>query len=148
MKKYYPVGIDLTEIKILVIGGGRIAERKIKKLLQYEGAVVVISPKITPALQSLNQQKRISFCRKKYSPNMLKKGTITFAATDSPRINSQIARDAKKKGVWINVVKPGNLSTFILPATTIFKNCEVSISTNGTSPKLAKQVKQKIEQLA
>ncbi|MCM8775068.1 MAG: bifunctional precorrin-2 dehydrogenase/sirohydrochlorin ferrochelatase [Candidatus Omnitrophica bacterium] len=144
-KRYYPISLRLTGQKCLVVGGGLVATRKVRKLLQFGAAVRVLSPRMTEPLKLLAEQKKISWTPRKFFEGALKETRLVFAATNDIRVNQQIARAATQRKIWVNVANPGPCSTFIVPAVLKRKNYTLAISTDGRSPREAKRLRGRLE---
>ena len=144
-KRYYPVGLDVNGKECLAVGGGRVAERKVKRLLEYGARITVVSPTLTPLLERWFGQGLFLFRQKKFSKNMIRKQCLVFALTDDLPLNRRIAREAQKKKILVNVAKPGKASSFILPSVLRRPSYSVAVSTEGRSPARAKKIRKKIE---
>ena len=147
LKRYYPVGLDVTGKECLVVGGGRVAERKVKRLLEYRAKVTVVSPSLTSSLQRWARRGSFLYQKKNFSKNMIRKQSLIFALTDDLPLNCRIALEAQKKKILVNVAKPGKASSFILPAVLHRPSFSVAVSTEGRSPSRAKKIREKIEAL-
>lgn len=144
-KSYYPLALDLDGKRCLVVGGGRVAERKVKRLLEYGAKVELVSPSLTPALEQWAREGRFQCRRGRFSGRYLKKQTLLFAVTDDVSLNQRIVKTAGKKGILVNCAKPGNASGFIVPAVVKRGSFTVAISTDGRSPKKARALRRKLE---
>lgn len=129
----------------MVIGGGLVAERKVRGLLSAGGAVRVVSPVVTSGLASLAQQHTIDWCQKTYSRADLDGALLVFAATDNPSVQQSICHDARLGGVLINVGDAPQACDFQVPATLRRGELILSVSTNGTSPAVAAMVRRRLE---
>jgi len=145
MPRYYPVCLDLEGKCCLVVGGGKIAERKIVSLLDYGAKVRVVSPKVTPEIADLLRQGRIWYEEREFQAGDLAGVFLVIAATNIDQINQGIAREAQRRGILINVVDAPADSTFILPAVLKRGDLAISISTGGKSPALARKMRQDME---
>ena len=145
MSRYYPICLDLYKKKCLVIGGGKVAERKTLSLLEHNGIVTLVSPKITPQINRLVQEGKINYYEKEFQPKDLEGAFLVIAATNNNKINKIIAQEAQNRGVLINVVDKPSDSTFILPAVVKRGNLMISISTEGKSPAFARKMKEDLE---
>lgn len=139
---YYPVGLNLRGRVCVVVGGGRVAARKIQKLLAAGAQVKVISPALDPSIQDLKNAGAISHFPRTYQTGDLQHAFLAIAATDSREVNRKVYEEAAKAGVLINVVDNPDLCSFIVPATLQRGNLQVSISTSGTDPAGAKHMKE------
>ena len=145
MKKYYPVMLDITGKKCVIIGGGKVASRKAASLITYGAEITVISKEICPEIKELLKQGLISRESKNYYKDCLKNAYIVFAATDNPEINQLIASDAKNLNISANIADAPELCSFMVPAKLEQGDLTIAISTNGKSPGLAKKIRQDLE---
>jgi len=88
--KFYPIHVDLKDKPCLVVGGGRVAERKIKKLCLAGAAVTVISKDFTPAIEQLQQAKKIIILSRSYQSSDMEGCFLVFAATNNQTVNLQV----------------------------------------------------------
>ncbi len=142
MSGYYPVNLKIKNKKCVVVGGGKVAERKIKFLLEKGALVTVISPKITSLLEELWRATKVNYLPVVYSPSSLKNAFLVIAATDDRAINSRVAENANQLGILVNVVDSPAESSFIMPAILSRGDLTIAISTAGKSPALARKIKE------
>ena len=126
----------------MVIGGGRIAESKIIQLQAAGAAVSVISPEVTPAIEESAQDGRLDWQAREYKPGDLDGVFLGIAATNQREVNQQIYSEAERKGVLLNVVDDPERCTFIAPSIVERGSVTVAISTGGTSPALARKLRE------
>lgn len=143
---YYPIFLNIRGRKCVVVGGGKVAFRKVKVLLEHGANVEVISPDLCPELNELAEAKAISVFRQNYEPRVLKGAFIAIAATNKKDINQKVADEARKQGVLVNVVDNLGLSDFIVPSYFHRGDLTIAVSTTGTSPALARKIRGKLEQ--
>jgi precorrin-2 dehydrogenase/sirohydrochlorin ferrochelatase len=143
--KYYPVFFDLREKICLVVGGGGVAERKVRRLLECDAAVRVVGECLSGGLQTLQKEGRIQCQVGRYSPSCLDGAFMVICATDDRAVNEQVMQDCRKRGIPINVVDDPERCDFILPAIAEQGDLSVAISTAGKSPALAKRLRQELE---
>jgi siroheme synthase-like protein len=143
---YYPVCLNVINKSCLIVGGGKVAERKVLSLLDAGGLIKVVSPKVTSELARLAEQGKVSWIKREYRKSDLKQVYLVIAATDKKRLNCQISQDARRKGVLVNVVDEPELSDFITPAVVKRGKLIISVSTSGTCPALARWIKQELEE--
>ncbi|MBM3252843.1 MAG: bifunctional precorrin-2 dehydrogenase/sirohydrochlorin ferrochelatase [Candidatus Omnitrophica bacterium] len=143
---FLPISLNVTKKRCLVIGGGSVAQEKIKRLLKFKVPITLISPEITATLKRLARKRLIDFRRAYYKKGFIKKGDIVFAATSSKALNRRISKDAKAKGAFVNAVDSKNYSTFIMPAIYKRRNITVAVSTSAMSPALAKRLRDRIKE--
>ncbi|MEW6607740.1 MAG: bifunctional precorrin-2 dehydrogenase/sirohydrochlorin ferrochelatase [bacterium] len=141
---YYPICLNLKNKKCLVVGGGKVALRKVKSLVEAQAKVTVISPKFSTLFKEL--ENKITCLKEKYNSNHIKKDTfLVIAATNDKQFNAKIARDANKLNLLINVVDSPEMCNFIVPAIMVRGDLIISVSTSGKSPALARKIKEDLE---
>ncbi len=145
--KYFPINLDLKGKKCLVIGGGRVSERRALSLLECEAQVTIISPRITPRLKSLLVKGKINYKRRAYKPEDVRGAYLVIASTDNHKLNRQIGNQAKKVGALANIVSDPSLSDFTVPGILRRGDLLVTISTSGASPALSKRLKIELENI-
>jgi precorrin-2 dehydrogenase/sirohydrochlorin ferrochelatase len=142
MTRYYPVSLDVRGKTCLVVGGGEVAVRKVRSLLDAGASVVVVAPDIRAKLRSL---EGVEFRERAFRDTDLHGAFLVVVATDDPVLNRGVARDAADLGCLVNVVDCPALSNFIVPATLRRGELAISISTGGASPALARQIRENLE---
>jgi precorrin-2 dehydrogenase/sirohydrochlorin ferrochelatase len=146
MPKYYPMMVDLTGRRCLVVGGGRVAERKVALLIECEANVEVVSPAITPKLAALASTGAIRLARRAVRSEDLPGAFLIFVATDDPEINQAVATEAREAGSLVNVSDAPESCGFLVPSVVRRGDLTISISTGGGSPALAKRIRQKLDE--
>lgn len=139
---YYPVFLNLKGKKAVVVGGGRIAERKVLTLIKAGADVTVISPRLTERLRKQKEFGHMRHISRAYRPGDLKDSFLVIAATDSPDVNSRVA--VETPGL-LNVVDVPMECNFIAPSIVQRGPLVFAISTGGTSPAFAKAVRKELE---
>lgn len=142
---YYPIFLNIQAKKCIVVGGGQVALRKVKILLECGANVVVISPLLHRDLTRLAKDKPIRLIQRDYEHGDLKGAALVVAATDREAINEGIAGEAKGRGILVNVVDNLELSDFIIPSFFRRKDLTVAVSTAGRSPALARKIRTVLE---
>lgn len=140
MASYIPILLDCEELPCLVVGGGMIAERKTRALLEVNAMITIISPQLTQGLFMLYETNRIL-----WKPRVFDEGDtvgywLVYAATDHEVVNLQVAEEAKSNGIPINVASHGDVSTFINPAVMRRGRLTIAVSTEGAGPTVAKSL--------
>jgi precorrin-2 dehydrogenase / sirohydrochlorin ferrochelatase len=145
-KAYYPVYLDLVDRPCVVIGGGRVAERKVETLLKYGADVTVISPEVTPAIEEFVEADRVIVERRGYVRGDLTGAFVVICATDSEEINRAVYSEAEECGVLVNVVDVPPLCNFIVPSIVRRGGLQIAISTGGAAPAVAKRVRKRLQE--
>src|SRR5690349_4133870 len=113
---FYPVYLSLKGRRIVVVGGGEVAERKIDSLLETGASVIVISPEVTARIASLARQNRIEVTNRAYAPGDCAGAALVFAATGDAEISRAIHEEATTLGIFVNTADQPAFCTFIMPA--------------------------------
>lgn len=140
MERLYPLMVDLSGRAAVVIGGGRVATRKVNHLLEAGARVTVVAPELTATLTSAVEAGRIGWKPQRFSPDVLGDAWVVVAATDDARVNAQVAQ-AAGEGRLVNVVDRPELGNCHFPAYLRRGRLTLAVSTGGASPQLAKQIR-------
>jgi len=141
---YYPAFLDISGKKVVVVGGGTIAERKVLALLKAGAVVTVVSPALTPRLSREKEKNAIRHVGRGYRRGDLKGSFLVIAATHTPAVNSRVARDAPSP---VNVVDVPKECTFIAPSVVRRGPLTIAISTGGKSPAFSKTIRKDLEKV-
>ncbi len=142
--KYYPIFLNLRNKHSVIIGGGDVALRKVKDLLEAGAFVKIISPHFHEELQLLNNQN-LQRIQREYREGDLKGAALVFSATDDPETNRRVFVEAEDRGIFINSVDDPEHCSFIVPSSFARGNLIVAISTSGASPALAAKIRRNLE---
>jgi precorrin-2 dehydrogenase/sirohydrochlorin ferrochelatase len=145
--KYYPLFLDITDRRCVVVGGGDVAERKVGRLLDFGARVVVVGKALTPGLEMMKQEGRINHIAADYDQTLIDDAFLVIGATDRDDVNANISRDGKKKGILVNIVDDPDKCDFILPSLLKQGDLLIAVSTGGKSPALAKKLREEMEQI-
>lgn len=135
--KYYPIFLDLTNQSAVVIGGGRVALRKTRGLLEAGAVVTAVSPAWDPAFEVLP----VTRVTRPFEDADLEGARLVFAATNDREVNHRVAELAKAKGIFANIADAPAECGFVVPARVQHGNVQIAISTGGESPSLAAQLR-------
>jgi precorrin-2 dehydrogenase/sirohydrochlorin ferrochelatase len=141
----YPVSLDISDLLCVVVGGGKVAERKVLSLLEAGAQVRLISPQLTEALHKLAVAGRIDWLARYFQSGDLSDALLVFAATDNRQVNEAVAREATAAGKLVNVADAPELCSFQVPAVLHQGDLSIAVSTNGKSPALAARIKKQLE---
>jgi precorrin-2 dehydrogenase/sirohydrochlorin ferrochelatase len=136
----YPVVLDLTDVPVLMVGGGQIASRKAAGLLTAGARVTVVAPMVLPDLAGQVHEVR----ERQYSPSDLEGHRLVMTATDDPAVNAAVGSDATAAGVWVNSADDPENCSFILPAVARRGSVVIAVGTDGSSPALARHLRDRI----
>ena len=138
---YFPMFVNLTDSKCLVVGGGNVAYRKIKVLLDFEAYVYVVAKDINEIRALAKSVDRIFLEEREFSPTDLKDKTLVVAATSDNTLNSQISSLCKTEKIPVNVVDCSQLGSFIFPSYLKEQNLVGAFSSSGNSPVLTQMLR-------
>ncbi|QNK60015.1 bifunctional precorrin-2 dehydrogenase/sirohydrochlorin ferrochelatase [Paenibacillus sp. PAMC21692] len=143
---YYAVALDLKGKLCAVIGGGIVAERKLKGLLEG-GAdrVRLVSPAVTPGIAALADGGNIILEQRAYQESDLKDVWMAFACTDDAMLNAAIALAANRRRIWCNVADDAASGSFISPSMVRRGDLLLAVTASGASPSLSALIKTELE---
>ena len=142
---YYPIYLNIRGKKCVVVGGGQVALRKVRALLEHGANVEVISPDLYSELGRLVESGEIRVLHREYQTGDLKGAFIGIAATDNNELNRQVVEEARRNAVLVNVVDDAEKSDFIVPSYLRRGDVAIAISTSGRSPALARKIRTRLE---
>ncbi len=142
---YYPVYLDIRGKRCVVVGGGEVALRKVRMLLDHGASVETVSPELCPELGQLVEEGQLKVTGREYRPGDLEGAFVVIAATNDAKANERVVAEATERGILINVVDVPVLSNFIVPSYLRRGTVTVSVSTGGKSPALARRIRRELE---
>jgi precorrin-2 dehydrogenase / sirohydrochlorin ferrochelatase len=144
-KKYFPIFIDIIDFPALVIGGGKVALRKINSLLEFGAKVSVLSPKFSSEIQSLIQENKITPIAKSYQSGDVNGYRLVFCATDNTEVSHIVQKDCLENDILLNVADVPELCNFIMPAMIKRGDFIVALSSQGKAPFFVKEQRDKLD---
>ena len=142
---YFPICLDIKGRCCLVVGGGRVAARKVASLLEHGGRVRVISPELTPELARLHTAGKLEWRAASYQDGDLADAFLVIAATDDAEVQARVHAEAEARHILLNVADVPKWCNFILPATVRRGDLSIAVSTGGKSPAMAKRLRRELE---
>ncbi|WEK55342.1 MAG: NAD(P)-dependent oxidoreductase [Candidatus Cohnella colombiensis] len=140
MSQWYPVLLNMSSHRCVVMGGGPVAERKVRGLLEAGAQIRLISPTITSQLQQMVKDGDIEYCAREAVDTDLDDATLVFIATNQSTVNQDMAVKARSRGVLVNVAEESTSGDFIVPATLRRGNLVMAVSASGEGPALASRI--------
>jgi precorrin-2 dehydrogenase/sirohydrochlorin ferrochelatase len=144
-KAYYPVYLDLNGRLVVIVGGGKVAQRKAKTLAGYGADVVLIAPQVTEELLQLEADGLATVEQRGYVRGDLDGAFLAVCATDSEEINRAVYAEAEERGCLVNVVDVPDLCSFIVPSIVRRGSLQIAISTGGAAPTVAKRLRKRFQ---
>jgi precorrin-2 dehydrogenase / sirohydrochlorin ferrochelatase len=141
----YPIFLKLEGRKVLVVGGGKVAEEKIYAVLRSATDVTVVAPEVSERIGEWIDRRLVRHIAREYDAGMAKEYFLVIACTDSEAVNRKIYQEAQQAGVLCNAVDDPGFCDFYAPAVVSRGDFQIAISTGGNSPALAQRVRKKLE---
>jgi precorrin-2 dehydrogenase / sirohydrochlorin ferrochelatase len=141
----YPLFLNLAGQRVVVIGAGGVAARKIRTLLAAGAVATVVSPKASAMIRRLAQTKHICWVPRRYRRGDLRGARLAVAATDDLTVNMLVCTEAKRRKLLVNCIAPPTAGNFIVPSQVRRGGITLAISTGGTSPAFAKRLRRDLE---
>ncbi|MFQ5560481.1 MAG: bifunctional precorrin-2 dehydrogenase/sirohydrochlorin ferrochelatase, partial [Nitrospinota bacterium] len=129
MRKFFPVFIDLANKRCLVVGGGKVAERKVKELLRHGADVTVVSPELTSKLQKLRREKKFPYVSSNFKEADILGFFLVVDATGSSEVHKEISLFAGRNNILVNIVSAPHFSDFFTPAIFSRGDLKIAVST-------------------
>ncbi len=144
LSPYYPIFLNISGRRCVVIGGGQVARRKVGTLLEHRADVTVISADLCPELGELAEKGQVLLLHREYRSGDLGGMFMAIAATNDNDTNLKVAKEAHRAGVLLNVVDDAGNSDFILPSYLRRGEVTIAVSTAGRSPALARKIRTRL----
>lgn len=142
---HFPAFINLEGKEVVVIGGGKVAERKIEKLLPFKPSIKVVSPAFTVGIKKLRKEGKVTIVKRKFILSDIRNAFMVIVAVDNIKLQKRIYEYCKKRHILCNAVDSPDFCTFIFPALVVRGDVVIGISTSGTVPALSKNLREYIQ---
>lgn len=140
---YHPINLKIDDMKVVIIGGGKVAYRKCLNFLSFNKRVAVVSREFIDEFEYIKNE--IDIIEDIYDEKYIKDAFIVVAATNNKDVNHQIGNYCRENGKLVNVVDDIDLSNFIVPSFVKRGDLLLSISTGGKSPSLSSKIRKDLE---
>ncbi len=144
---YFPAFLKFDNLEILIIGGGKIATNKLKHLLDFSQKITIISPHISTEMQLLIEKFNLKVWQRKYENGDIKNFQIAIIAIDNLSLQKSIYDEGKSYNVLCNAVDSRENCDFLFPSYIQKGDLTIAISTSGTSPAFAKEIRKFLQEL-
>lgn len=145
MGHLFPLFLDLNNKNCLVVGGGKVAERKVADLLDYGAVITVVSPELSPELVRFYKSGRIECRMRKFGNDDLEGVFLAIIATNDNKLNQAVAAECRAKSILVNTVDDPPNCDFFVPAVLRRGPLALAISTEGNSPMFARRLREELE---
>ena len=141
-RRLYPLFLDIRDRLCVVVGGGQVAARKVRELLQAEARIRVVAPRFVPVLEN---EARIELRNREISEEDVAGALLVFAATNDLAVNRQVTEWARQTGALVNdATSPGECDFFV-PASVKRGPLRITVSTQGAAPALTRRIREELE---
>ncbi|WP_338867626.1 bifunctional precorrin-2 dehydrogenase/sirohydrochlorin ferrochelatase [Myxococcus stipitatus] len=140
----YPVSLRLEGRRVLLVGGGTVAEGRALALLDAGARLHLVAPTLTDTLQHLASQGRLEWEQRSYTPGDARGHVLVLAATDDTEVNLRLVAEARALGLWVNTADEPELCDFTLPSVERKGPITLAISTGGHAPALARHLRREL----
>lgn len=147
MTEYYPIFLNLKARLCVVIGGGKVAERKVLSLIKAGAKVKIISPEVTTTLKKIIKDYNLHWEERPYQEGDLNEAFLVISATNSPEVQKKVFQEAEERRIPCNVVDKPELCSFIVPSIVQRGDLTIAISTGGASPAVARRIRERLESI-
>lgn len=144
-KRYFPMFIDLSDKNVVVVGGGNIATRRVKTLLQFTRNVTAIAPKVTEELRGLGTAGYVNLITRPVKRSDFQTAYMVIAATNDRKLNDEIHRICRQEGVYVNVASDREQCDFYFPGIYMEEGLVVGITASGLDHKKARRIREEIQ---
>ena len=141
---YFPFFVDIGGKNGLIAGGGRIALHKLQKLLPYGAKLQIVAPEVSEAMEQTALENDICVIKRAFEPSDLNEMFFVIAASDDAKVNAEIGRLCRERGILVNVVDDKEACSFLFPSLVKEGNLSIGISTEGTSPEVAAELRSRV----
>ena len=143
----YPIFLELSGRRVVLIGGGAVAARKAQVLLAAGARLVVVAERIDEMLTVLCRDKTAELIKAKYAKSYLAEAVLVMAATNNNQLNKRIYKDCQELEILCNVVDVPELCDFFVPAVVKRGSLQIAVSTDGYCPAYAGHLRKKLERV-
>jgi siroheme synthase-like protein len=145
--KYLPIGLNVTNKRCLVVGGGTIGERKVKNLLRAGAEVLLVSPETTPYLADLEAKQKILRAPELFGESHLDGVFLAVVATDDEEVNASVVKAAISLGILVCDASSADRSQVIFGALHLQEGFTVAVFSDGEDPSRARKARDRISNL-
>ncbi|SDQ21606.1 precorrin-2 dehydrogenase/sirohydrochlorin ferrochelatase family protein [Flagellimonas zhangzhouensis] len=143
----YPIFLKVSQLQVLIVGGGNVGLEKLSFLLKSSpnAKVLMVAPEFLPATLELAQKHDVTITEAVYKKEFIEGKHMVIACTDKPEVNEEVYHDCRERSILVNVADNPPFCDFYMGGIVTKGNVKVAISTNGKSPTTAKRLRQFFE---
>ena len=144
---FFPMYMDMKNLKVLVVGGGYIATEKLEKLVDFTTQITVIALRIEDEAQNIIDKYELALHQRAYSVGDIQGFDIVIVATDTVELHKEIYEESRGSRILVNSVDNTDYCDFIFPSYVQKGDLTIAFSTGGASPAFAKQIRRHFEKI-
>ena len=144
---YFPMFMDMNDLKVLVVGGGAIATEKLEKLIDFTNEITVITRELSPDARQLINEHSLTLCQRSYEEGDIQRFDIVIVATDTVELHKAIYEESRPYRILVNSVDNTDYCDFIFPSYVQKGELTIAFSTGGASPAFAKRIREHFERI-
>ena len=144
---FFPLFVDLSEKNVLVVGAGHIASRRTAAILPFAGRVTVVAPEVSPALEELAADGRITLLRRDFRAEDVRDAQLVLTATGDAQLDKTVVGLCRERGIPVNAASDKALCDFHFPGLARRENIVVGVNAGGSDHKAARAVTEQIREL-
>ncbi len=149
--KYYPVNLNISGKRVLVVGGGMVATRKVERLLERGADIILVAPEISNEIKEFIKKSKLKWTERTYRVGDEKGMFAVFCAVSAEKKNLKMEdglfKRCVKKNILINIADKPEFCTFTLPALVSRGEFDIAVFTSGHSPRLARKIREDLEKV-
>jgi len=142
---WFPLFLDMRGRKVLVVGGGEVAARKVRSFVGCGAVVTVVAERASAPIVELSSSGQVHLLLRPFEQADVEGQSLVIAATNNAAVNAAAGASSRALGIWTNVVDDPELCDFIVPAVVNRGSIQLAVSTGGSSPALAREIRRKVE---
>jgi len=142
---YFPLFLDARQLKVLIVGAGEVAARKLELIMKTPATITVVAPWVCDTVKQLANNEKVTLIVREFENGDLDGKDVVFVATDKADVNQHIHDIARAKKVLVNVVDNTPLCQFITPSIVDRSPIVIAMSSGGVAPVLLRYLRQKLE---
>ncbi|MCL2409847.1 MAG: hypothetical protein FWC96_09630 [Oscillospiraceae bacterium] len=146
-KEFFPLFISSRGKKALIVGGGKVAARRVKTLLQFEFEVTVVAPESTREIHDLHNKGRLTLITRQFNDTDLDGVFLTVAATNNREVNQHMGKLAAQRGIFASIADKSDECGFLFPAIAISGNIVAGLTSGGKSHHAVVQAARKVREI-
>ena len=144
---FFPMFVDLSRRRVLSVGGGRIAARRVSALVQFCPSVTVVAPSIHPDIAALADAGRARVLLRPYCEADLEGMDVVLACTDDGALNAAVAAACRERGIPVNVASDKGKSDFYFPGVAVKEHAVIGVTASGKDHEEAKRLTEAVREL-